>query len=39
MAFRSAEALVQMMTTGEEPDWFPRSFRIERAFRQAESSK
>lgn len=32
MAFRSAEALVTMMTTGKEPDWFPRSFRIGRAW-------
>ena len=32
MAFRSAEALVTMMTTGKEPDWFPRSFRMERAW-------
>lgn len=32
MAFRSAEALVHMMTTGEEPDWFPRSFRAARAW-------
>lgn len=32
MAFRSAEALVVMMTTGKEPDWFPKPFRIERAW-------
>jgi glycine/D-amino acid oxidase-like deaminating enzyme len=32
MAYRSAEALVEMMTTGQEPDWFPRSFRIARAW-------
>ncbi len=32
MAYRSAEALVIMMTTGKEPDWFPRSFRIGRAW-------
>ncbi|EXJ61615.1 hypothetical protein A1O7_02043 [Cladophialophora yegresii CBS 114405] len=32
MAFRSAEALVSMMTTGDEPDWFPKSFRIGRAW-------
>lgn len=32
MAFRSAEALVTMMTTGKEPDWFPKSFRIARAW-------
>jgi len=34
MAFRSAEALVEMMTTGEEPDWFPKTFRIARAWRK-----
>jgi glycine/D-amino acid oxidase-like deaminating enzyme len=32
MAFRSAEALVTVMTTGKEPDWFPKSFRIGRAW-------
>ncbi|KAJ9605727.1 hypothetical protein H2200_009576 [Cladophialophora chaetospira] len=32
MAFRSAEALVTMMRTGKEPDWFPKSFRIGRAW-------
>ena len=32
MAFRSAEALVTMMTTGQEPAWFPKTFRIERAW-------
>ena len=32
MAFRSAEALAEMMTTGKEPEWFPRSFRIARAW-------
>jgi glycine/D-amino acid oxidase-like deaminating enzyme len=32
LAFRSAEALVRMMTTGKEPDWFPNSFRIGRAW-------
>jgi glycine/D-amino acid oxidase-like deaminating enzyme len=32
MAFRSAEALVTMMTTGKEPEWFPTSFRIGRAW-------
>ena len=31
-AFRSAEALVQMMTEGEAPQWFPKAFDIERAF-------
>ncbi|KAK4942225.1 hypothetical protein LTR10_017982 [Elasticomyces elasticus] len=34
MAFRSAEALVTMMTTGKEPVWFPKSFRIERAWKK-----
>ena len=32
MAFRSAEALVTMMTTGKEPDWFPKSLRASRAW-------
>ncbi|KAH8681982.1 FAD dependent oxidoreductase superfamily protein [Xylariales sp. PMI_506] len=32
MAFRSAEALVELMTTGQEPDWFPKGFRLERAW-------
>ncbi|MCJ1478088.1 hypothetical protein MMC13_006763 [Lambiella insularis] len=32
MAFRCAEALVEMMTGGEEPEWFPRAFRLERVF-------
>jgi glycine/D-amino acid oxidase-like deaminating enzyme len=32
MAFRSAEALVAMMATSKEPDWFPKSFRIGRAW-------
>jgi hypothetical protein len=32
MAFRSAEALVEMMVEGREPEWFPRSFRIARAW-------
>ena len=32
MAFRSAEALVTMMLTGQEPEWFPKTFRIERAW-------
>lgn len=32
MAYRSAEALVTMMTTGREPAWFPRSFRLGRAW-------
>jgi glycine/D-amino acid oxidase-like deaminating enzyme len=32
MAYRSAVALVAMMTTGQEPDWFPKSFRIGRAW-------
>ncbi|KAK9780286.1 putative FAD dependent oxidoreductase domain-containing protein [Seiridium cardinale] len=32
MAFRSAEALVHMITTGEEPEWFPKPFRLARAW-------
>ncbi|KAH8195533.1 hypothetical protein TruAng_010293 [Truncatella angustata] len=32
MAFRSAEALVQMITTGREPEWFPKCFRLARAW-------
>ncbi|KAM5473656.1 hypothetical protein MauCBS54593_002454 [Microsporum audouinii] len=32
MAFRCAEALVEMMTTGKEPEWFPKSFRLQRAW-------
>lgn len=36
MAFRSAEALVTMMTTGKEPDWLPKAFRIERAWKKPE---
>ncbi|KAK7947025.1 uncharacterized protein PG986_011346 [Apiospora aurea] len=31
-AFRSAEALVEMMTTGEAPGWFPEPFRAGRAW-------
>jgi glycine/D-amino acid oxidase-like deaminating enzyme len=31
-AFRSAEALVEMMTEGEAPEWFPQAFSIKRAF-------
>jgi len=31
-AFRSAEALVHMMTAGQAPEWFPTAFNIERAF-------
>jgi glycine/D-amino acid oxidase-like deaminating enzyme len=30
--FRSAEALVHMMTEGEEPEWFPKPFRAARAW-------
>ncbi len=37
MAFRSAEALVTMMTTGKEPDWFPKTFRIGRAWKELET--
>ncbi|KAI1843171.1 hypothetical protein JX265_009910 [Neoarthrinium moseri] len=32
MAFRSAEALVHIITTGTEPEWFPRSFKLARAW-------
>ncbi|KAF1991207.1 FAD dependent oxidoreductase superfamily protein [Aulographum hederae CBS 113979] len=32
MALRSAEALVGMMTTGKEPSWFPKCFRVGRAW-------
>jgi glycine/D-amino acid oxidase-like deaminating enzyme len=32
MAMRSAEALVMMLLTGTEPDWFPKSFSIARAW-------
>lgn len=32
MAFRSAEALVVMMMTGKEPDWFPKPFKLSRAW-------
>ncbi|KAL9109982.1 MAG: hypothetical protein Q9227_005505 [Pyrenula ochraceoflavens] len=38
MAFRSAEALVEMMTTGKEPEWFPKPFRIQRAWTDAASN-
>ncbi|KAJ4349410.1 uncharacterized protein N0V89_008025 [Didymosphaeria variabile] len=31
-AFRSAEALVQMMAEGETPTWFPKAFDINRAW-------
>jgi glycine/D-amino acid oxidase-like deaminating enzyme len=31
-AFRAAEALVQMMTEGEAPRWFPQAFDIKRAW-------
>ncbi|KAK8102500.1 hypothetical protein PG984_015646 [Apiospora sp. TS-2023a] len=31
-AFRSAEALVEMMMEGEAPGWFPEPFRAERAW-------
>ncbi|KAI9148163.1 Ferric/cupric reductase transmembrane component B [Paramyrothecium foliicola] len=30
--FRSAEALVEMMTEGAAPEWFPTAFRAERAW-------
>lgn len=32
MAYRSAEALVHMIMTGEEPDWLPKNFRLARAW-------
>ncbi|KAK8855066.1 oxidoreductase ordL [Apiospora arundinis] len=32
-AFRSAEALVEMMVEGEAPAWFPEPFRAERAWK------
>jgi glycine/D-amino acid oxidase-like deaminating enzyme len=31
-AFRSAEALVEMMTEGKEPQWFPQPMRASRAW-------
>ncbi|MCJ1406818.1 hypothetical protein MMC19_000888 [Ptychographa xylographoides] len=34
MAFRSAEALVEMMVEGREPEWFPKSLRLGRAWRK-----
>lgn len=34
MAFRSAEALVCMMTEEGKPEWFPKPFRIERAWEE-----
>ncbi|KPI40585.1 uncharacterized protein AB675_7691 [Cyphellophora attinorum] len=34
MAFRSAEALVQLMTMGEEPEWLPKGFRMARAWEE-----
>jgi glycine/D-amino acid oxidase-like deaminating enzyme len=36
MAFRSAEALVVQMTTGKRPDWLPKQFYIERAWKHKE---
>ena len=35
-AFRSAEALVEMMTEGKEPEWFPQPFRAARAWESSE---
>ncbi|KAK8049014.1 hypothetical protein PG994_010744 [Apiospora phragmitis] len=32
LAFRCAEALVEMMTTGEAPEWLPEPFRLERVW-------
>ncbi|PVH99157.1 DAO-domain-containing protein [Periconia macrospinosa] len=37
-AFRAAEALVDMMTEGEAPEWFPQSFDIARAFNRTSKS-
>jgi glycine/D-amino acid oxidase-like deaminating enzyme len=34
MAFRCAEALVQRMTTGEDPEWFPLILRLDRVFKK-----
>ncbi|KAG6013263.1 hypothetical protein E4U43_007412 [Claviceps pusilla] len=38
LTFRSAEALVQLMTTGHAPDWLPKCFRAERAWDQGEKA-
>ncbi|OAL05776.1 DAO-domain-containing protein [Phaeosphaeriaceae sp. SRC1lsM3a] len=35
-AFRSAEALVEMMVSGEAPEWFPEAFDVKRAFAEGE---
>lgn len=34
MAFRSAEALVDMMTGAGEPEWLPTAFKLERVFQE-----
>lgn len=31
-AYRSAEALVEMMVNGKAPEWFPQAFNVKRAF-------
>lgn len=38
-AYRSAEALVEMMTEGEAPEWFPEPFRAHRAWEVKEDEK
>jgi hypothetical protein len=35
-AFRSAEALVEMMTEGKEPEWFPKPMRASRAWKASQ---
>ncbi|KAK0386810.1 hypothetical protein NLU13_6646 [Sarocladium strictum] len=35
LAFRGAEALVEMMMTGMTPDWLPEPFKLERVWRDA----
>jgi glycine/D-amino acid oxidase-like deaminating enzyme len=35
-AFRSAEALVEMMVEGKEPEWFPQPFRANRAWKASQ---
>ncbi|KAG5914661.1 hypothetical protein E4U42_000370 [Claviceps africana] len=38
LTYRSAEALVQLMTTGHAPAWLPKCFRAERAWEQGEKA-
>ncbi|KAG9258498.1 FAD dependent oxidoreductase [Emericellopsis atlantica] len=38
-AYRSAEALVDMMTVGEAPEWFPKAFRAQRAWEVKDDEK